>query len=56
MKIRRRDPQALDFGCYSLVNIQDNVTVFGTNKTGLMEASLDEIEIYLLAKPKRGAK
>lgn len=44
LKSRRRDPQALDFGCYALA--QDGVIVFGADH-GRFDASLDEVEGFL---------
>ena len=55
VKSRRRDPQALDFGCYALVDASANVIVFGTWATGRLEATLDEIEGFLFP-PKKRAK
>jgi hypothetical protein len=44
LKSRRRDPRALDFGMYALVD-QNNVVVYGA--TERFDASLDDIEKYL---------
>ena len=46
VKSRRRDPQAVDFGCYCLVGWSDNFIVFGSGPCGY-DASLEEIETYL---------
>lgn len=50
-KSRRRDPNALDFGCYGLVDAETNTAVMGFEGWGLA-ASLDEVEGWLL-KPDR---
>jgi hypothetical protein len=45
-KSRRRDPNALDFGCYVLVNPMLNAIVFGA-ASGRYDQTLDDIEAYL---------
>lgn len=45
-KSRRRDPRALDYGGYALVD-ETNGIVFGTEGVGRMVATLDEVEAYL---------
>jgi hypothetical protein len=44
-KSRRRDPRAVDFGGYMLVN-DKNVPVLGAARNAY-EATLDEVEAYL---------
>ena len=45
---KRRDPDALDFGKYWLVDISSNGVIFGgPGVTGFPDADLDEIEAYL---------
>ena len=44
VKSRRRDPDAIDFGCYALT--QDGVIVFGAD-SGRLDASLAEVEAFL---------
>lgn len=46
-KSRRRDPRALDYGGYHLVNPSTNVLIFGEVAGRGFGASLDEIERYL---------
>ena len=45
-KSRRRDPQALDFGGYRLVNIYTNAVMLGSDPFPY-SASLGEVEEYL---------
>lgn len=48
VKNRRRDPNALCYGGYGLVDVQRDYVVFGYSQAmGEPEASLDEIEAYL---------
>jgi hypothetical protein len=48
VKSRRRDPRALDFGKYMLVDVQTNGVVYGLISGGSqMVADLDDIEAYL---------
>lgn len=46
-KSRRRDPDALDYGGYQLVDPGTNALVFGELVGRFFGASLDEIEDYL---------
>ena len=46
IKSRRRDPQALDFGSYVLVDIESNSLVFGDQ----FGATLDEVAEWLLGR------
>ncbi len=46
VKSRRRDPRALDFGKYCLVDVATNVVVFGAD-SGRMDVTLDRIAAYL---------
>lgn len=48
VKSRRRDPNALDFGCFALVDHQTNGINFGAGPFGY-DASLNDIETYLLS-------
>lgn len=59
-KSHRKDPDAVDFGCYAIVN-QRNVSVFGTGNEGWYRATLDDVEEWIAdqTKPagrKAGAK
>jgi len=45
-KSKRRDPHALDYGMYMLVDIQTNGVVLGSGPVG-PNADLDDIEKYL---------
>lgn len=46
LKSRRRDPDAMDYGCYALADVSTNGAVFGFGTFGF-EASLDDIEAFL---------
>ena len=46
VKSRRRDPKAVDFGKYMLVDIGTNAVVFGSGRFG-PDADLAEIEQWL---------
>lgn len=46
-KSRRRDPRAVDFGAYMLVDMQTNAVVAGTGEIGRPHWSLDDVERYL---------
>lgn len=48
VKARSRDPQAIDYGCYALADIETSGIVFGVGAIGRFDASLDEIEDYLV--------
>lgn len=45
-KSRRRDPQAIDYGRYRLVDARHNAVAFGAASFDF-EATLEEIEDYL---------
>ncbi|HEY8358669.1 MAG TPA: hypothetical protein VIL30_14520 [Ramlibacter sp.] len=45
-KSKRRDPRAIDFGGYMLVDLQRNFVVFGGDPHAF-SASLEQIEQYL---------
>lgn len=47
VKSRRRDPDALDYGCYALIDHEFGGCAFGQGPTGLPGASLEEIEAFL---------
>lgn len=44
LKSRRRDPRAIDYGAYWLVDVASNGVVLGDSNVG---APLDQIEAYL---------
>jgi hypothetical protein len=46
-KSRRRDPRAMDYGMYMLVDPRSNHVVAGTEHTGRPNMSLDEVEEWL---------
>ena len=43
----RRDPRAIDYACYMLVDPFRNMIVAGVGATGRPEFSLDDVEEYL---------
>jgi hypothetical protein len=45
-KARRRDPRALDFGCYALIDPVTNTVVAGA-ASGRYDFSLDDVDDYL---------
>jgi hypothetical protein len=47
-KSRRRDPRAIDYGMYTLVDPNTNAIVAGTEGTGRPNFSLDEVEAWLI--------
>ena len=47
VKARSRDPRAIDFGCYALMDLETGGSVVGVSAIGRYDASLDEIEAYL---------
>ena len=51
VKSRSRDPRAIDFGCYALIDHQHGGVVFGVGGTGRFDATLEEIEEYLTSDP-----
>ena len=46
-KSRRRDPRAIDYGTYMLVNAEINGVVAGAAGTGGPNFTLDDVETYL---------
>lgn len=44
VKSRRRDPRAIDYGTYMLVNAEINGVVAGTAGTGRPNFTLDDVE------------
>ena len=46
-KSRRRDPYALDYGCYILVDASRNWVVFGSTNDSAYDATLDQVEDVL---------
>jgi hypothetical protein len=47
VKSRRRDPRAVDYGGYMLVDLQTSGIVVGTGDLGRPHWSLDDVEDYL---------
>ena len=48
VKSRRKDTDAIDYGCYMLVDASVNVAVYGVGEVmGLPAASIDDVEKYL---------
>ena len=45
-KTRRRDPRALDYGKYMLVNVETNAVVFGADSSHA-DATISQIAAYL---------
>lgn len=53
LKSRRRDPDAVDFGCYAIADIR-NVIVFGTSGgSGWYELDLDDVEEWIAKSTKK---
>ncbi|MDF2809899.1 MAG: hypothetical protein K0S56_930 [Microvirga sp.] len=52
---RRRDPQAVDFGGYMLVDIRADTVVLGGGVFSF-QASLEEVEAYLGAPLRHGER
>ena len=51
VKSRRRDPRAIGFGCYYIVDIEMNCVGAGTEDYGRPNYSLDDVEEYLTGAP-----
>jgi hypothetical protein len=47
VKSRRRDPRAIDFGGYMIVDVETNGIVAGTGALGRPVWALDDVERYL---------
>lgn len=47
VKSRRRDPRAIDYGGWMIVDVVTNGIVAGTEAVGRPSWSLDEVERYL---------
>jgi len=47
VKTRRRDPRAIDYGAYTIVDPRTNFAVFGIGASGYPIADLDDIEEFL---------
>ncbi len=47
VKSRRRDRDALDYGCYEVVDVRTNFAVFGVGVMGLPSASLEEVKEWI---------
>lgn len=48
VKSRARDPRAMDFGNFTVVDSGTNSVVSGVRGTGRPEMDLDEVERYLI--------
>lgn len=59
VKSRRRDPRAIDFGCYMLADMNGGrpygCAPYGA-ETGMPRLSLDEVEKYLTDTPRTRSK
>jgi hypothetical protein len=55
VKSRRRDPRAVDYGRYMLVDQATNVVVAGTGAIGRPIWTLDQIEAWLTSEPEEEA-
>jgi hypothetical protein len=51
VKSRTRDPRAVDYGGYMLVDLATNGVVAGTGAIGRPHWSLDDVEEFLLQDP-----
>jgi hypothetical protein len=49
-KSRTRTPEAIDYGCYMIVDIRYNPAVAGTEGTGRPNMSLDDVERWLASE------
>jgi hypothetical protein len=47
VKSRRRDPRALDYGCWMIVDAETNGVVAGTEVAGRPSMDLDDVEAWL---------
>jgi hypothetical protein len=47
VKSRRRDPRAIDYGCWMIINPYSNTVAAGTAGTGRPNFSLDDVEAWL---------
>jgi hypothetical protein len=50
-KSRRRDPRALGFGRWMIVDPYSNAVVVGAGPTGEPDLDLDDVELYLTKGP-----
>jgi hypothetical protein len=50
VKSRRRDPRAIDYGGYMLVDQQTNGVIAGTGAIGRPHWSLDDVEEFLTSE------
>jgi hypothetical protein len=50
-KSRRRDPRALGFGRWMIVDPYSNAVVLGAGPTGEPDLNLDDVELYLTEGP-----
>ena len=48
-KSRRRDPDAIDYGCYMITDMYSNAVVFGA-QNGWRDLSLDDVEKWIRGK------
>jgi hypothetical protein len=46
-RTRRRDPRAIDYGRYLLVDAQTNLIIAGTGALGRHQFTLDDVESFL---------
>jgi len=53
VKIRRRDPLAIDYGRYYITRQQDGTTVTGMDTAGRASMTLDDVEKWLTQVPAR---
>jgi hypothetical protein len=51
VKSRRRDPRAVDYGGYMLVDQATNTVVAGAGALGRPAWDLDQVEEYLTSRP-----
>lgn len=51
VKSRRRDPRAIDYGGYMLIDLNSAVVVAGTGGVGRPHWRLADVERYLLGEP-----
>jgi hypothetical protein len=51
VKSRRRDPMAIDFGGYMLIDLQTNAVILGADPVGF-SATLDDVKAYF-SEPRR---
>ena len=52
-KSSRRDPRAIDYGMWMIVDLFTNAVVAGTEGTGRPNLDLDDVELYLTKDPEQ---